>query len=55
MRPGKAGGNYPLERLFVHECGCMAAPANRAGTGKIRPNLQDNLQDNLRDKRPDME
>jgi hypothetical protein len=34
MRPGKAAGNYPLDRLFVHECGRMAAPANPAGTVK---------------------
>ena len=32
MRPGKAGGNYRLDRLFVHECGCMAALAIPAGT-----------------------
>jgi len=34
MRPGKAGGNYRLDRLFVHECGCMAALAIRAETAK---------------------
>jgi hypothetical protein len=40
MRPGKARGNYLPDWLFVHECGRMAALANRAGTGKagqIRP------------------
>jgi hypothetical protein len=34
MRPGKARRNYPPDRLFVHECGRMAAPANPAGTVK---------------------
>jgi predicted ATP-grasp superfamily ATP-dependent carboligase len=28
------GANYRLDRLFVHEYGCMAAPARRAGTWK---------------------
>jgi predicted ATP-grasp superfamily ATP-dependent carboligase len=41
FRPGKARGNYRVNRLFVHEYRCMAAFAKAAGTGKYCVKSQD--------------